>query len=1037
MSFESYMTKHEIINDNEKYNFVICGTNPFIKNTSQKFFIDPKEINYFYSRCCDFLYDDPKHFINFGQVMPEIAPLCLDFDIKTYYNESYEHINHIYDYDDILKLIKIINNIIFNNFEINKEDIKAYVLEKKRFKLIDNSTLKDGLHIIYILPFNSKQRWFIRDQLVEELEGLNFFGKYNPFNDYSDIVDDAIIDRNPWLSYGSIKAITKKIKNKSGEIVKKLEKSSPYILTQIINFDGYDEYTEDIIYNDEELMAMFNLEQFNESDLLDEKSEIIKAYKHKENKKTPNINISKSNNLMSSTISKANDKSLSNIERIRRNREERRKKEQQKQEEELKLDDYSSKIKPVFTFEILMRIVKLLKDNDQTYTQYKKWFEISCALYIHAKINKLTDEQIKTIIQTFSEDYERFDEDNFENFDYPMIQKAALKYKYSYNKFMNEIHNTDAAAEKEIKRMIFNKAYDDNLGDCNDVDIADYIYETNKYNYICTDTKNNTWYYFPSTDEDYNRLNDETKLNIEDRRFVWEKSLNAVCIYNCLIDLYYETKERRKELYKKVLKEDYESKINNTDNQDNRSFKAKITIDVSKNTKMSNYNELIHKLGNSGSQSAIVKMCANKFYNRKLNEKLNEEKDIICFNNGYYDLRTQEFKDPDPTKYSTFSTGYDYIDFSDDNYIIEKNIKELNEKSIKTCGELKKEVYDYMHSLFPDKEDMDYMFRFCASLLSGRLIEESIHIWTGNASNGKSLFNNFLKTVLGDYYSTASTGLITQKRGNSSNASPELANKKGKRVIVVNEPESDDMIYVGRMKELTGQDHIETRALYSDPITFKPQFRLILICNHIPLVSGYDEGTWRRIKIISFNSKFSDNKVDHKNHIFKIDHIVKKKIDHKIWTQCFMWILLNKYYPIVKKDDKLGTTKNMRKNLEEFKMINDEIRAFIRANYKTVGHENITLEYPFHDDSISEENKTDIIHWSELYKAYKEWHEMKNGNKQYKTWEHIRKHIREYLSSEGVEIKSLDMKDEGQDDFIIGLKYKSKLSKSFKALDDY
>ena len=60
------------------------------------------------------------------------------------------------------------------------------------------------------------------------------------------------------------------------------------------------------------------------------------------------------------------------------------------------------------------------------------------------------------------------------------------------------------------------------------------------------------------------------------------------------------------------------------------------------------------------------------------------------------------------------------------------------------------------------------------------------------------------------------------------------------------------------MKEYTGGDKIKARGLHKDPIEFKPQFKLVLLCNELPKVPPNDEATWRRMEVVEFKSKFVD-----------------------------------------------------------------------------------------------------------------------------------------------------------------------------------
>ena len=423
-------------------------------------------ISTFYKLCAYHLYNGnqinkqnnkKEHYINFAQYLPNVAPLCLDFDLVCNFTDNDKKkfksgdILHIYNFNHISKIVEILNDIIYNNFEIEKEDIKAYVQEKEHFKFKGKEEVKDGLHIIYLSPFSVAQRFFIRDELIKKLEEINFKDSFNfeITNSYDEIVDEAVIERNPWLTYGSIKVNMKKLKDKEGNIIyytnKKGEKkakneyeySLPYILTHILDFDLYDENYDSmgntLTYEEEEdleyLMNLFNLDQFSDDDPLDVKTKKAEMFIEK-------LEIEKENKIKrikkyESRIKNSNSDS-ENHERI--------------------IYDYKN-----LNTELLLNMVEILKKNKKFYTDYDIWLKICSSLHKNFTDHKIPEEDIKNAIIDFSKCWKSFNLSYFEEKDYPLILHLANTKDYSLNEPLERIKEIDQEKYDEIYNIINEK----------------------------------------------------------------------------------------------------------------------------------------------------------------------------------------------------------------------------------------------------------------------------------------------------------------------------------------------------------------------------------------------------------------------------------------------------------------------------------------------------------------------------------------------------------------------------------------------------
>lgn len=465
-------------------------------------------------------------------------------------------------------------------------------------------------------------------------------------------------------------------------------------------------------------------------------------------------------------------------------------------------------------------------------------------------------------------------------------------------------------------------------------DVARVMYQMYKDTYICVSIKDSLWFYYDNNlhkwIEDDKGIRLKTKISTE----VWEK-------------------------FQEVAKSLMEKASPGDEND--------IRVDQMRATQQ--------KLKTTNFKSHVMSECMEIFYDhsREFYNKLDSNLNLIGFNNGVYDLELDEFRKGRPEDYITMSTKIDFISY--DPYTTEmKNINKF---------------IDEILTIKPVKE---YVIKLMSTFLSGSTRSEKFHVWSGSGGNGKSKLIELLEKSLGDYAGKINVSNLTQKRGSAGQANPELARTKGKRFVNMQEPDEQCRLNVGLMKELTGGDKIITRALFKDPIEFKPQFTLVLTCNEKPEMPPDDEGTWRRVVLVEYKSKFrhepqgtwkdiNNNSIDNNTHKlnienkiytdywcpssidnpqFPIDETLNEKFDS--WAEPFMSYLIqiykeNKHVDLIEPDEVKEYTKKYRESNQHFKDF-------------------------FNDKVIFDNSTNNIIKLENIFQEYKVWYKDNNGTSQ-------------------------------------------------------
>lgn len=277
---------------------------------------------------------------------------------------------------------------------------------------------------------------------------------------------------------------------------------------------------------------------------------------------------------------------------------------------------------------------------------------------------------------------------------------------------------------------------------------------------------------------------------------------------------------------------------------------------------------------------------------------------------------------------SMFDAQENYLNTPDAAYDLEKGVagvmphrsSDLMTKITNASpGEKGKEIWeDALNTFFcGDQELMEYVQETVGLAAIGKVYEEALIIAYGEGRNGKSTFWNAISRVMGTYAGTISADALTV--GCRRNVKPEIAELKGRRLIIAAELEEGVRLSTSILKQLCSTDQVRGEKKFKDPFDFTPSHTVVLYTNHLPKVGASDDGTWRRLIVIPFHAKIEGSS-DVKNYA---DYLYEHAA-----PSIMAWIIEGAR-KVIAGNHKLKKPAVVEKAIEQYRGMNDWMGIFL------------------------------------------------------------------------------------------------------------
>lgn len=225
---------------------------------------------------------------------------------------------------------------------------------------------------------------------------------------------------------------------------------------------------------------------------------------------------------------------------------------------------------------------------------------------------------------------------------------------------------------------------------------------------------------------------------------------------------------------------------------------------------------------------AIVSLAATESELLVRHEQL--DRDLWLFNvrNGTIDLQTSKLSKHRRT-----------------DYITKVSPVEFNKRAKAPRWE------DFLLEIFDGDEALTgFVRRAVGYSLTGDTREHALFFCFGSGRNGKSTFFDVIRELMSGY--AVQADFTTFQSSRNEGPRHDLARMRGARIVTAIEARGDRSFDETILKQMTGGDTVTARHLYEKSFEFKPQFKLWLAANHLPLVREQTEAFWSRIMMIPF-----------------------------------------------------------------------------------------------------------------------------------------------------------------------------------------
>lgn len=133
----------------------------------------------------------------------DYSPMCIDFDFR--YNDG-TPMERQFSNDIVKYVAGLYRKHIADNLVVSNEQLSCYAtIRGAPYRDAKSNDIKDGFHLMFPIGVPYSLQHYIRNRIMDELIHYEPFNAIPFKNSIQAIVDDAVIQRNNWLMYGSSK----------------------------------------------------------------------------------------------------------------------------------------------------------------------------------------------------------------------------------------------------------------------------------------------------------------------------------------------------------------------------------------------------------------------------------------------------------------------------------------------------------------------------------------------------------------------------------------------------------------------------------------------------------------------------------------------------------------------------------------------------------------------------------------------------------------------------------------------------------------